>query len=92
MTSQLVHAALFGVLGLLLGGAQLGSLNVNVRLYMGGRSRGAAAGLHVARLAIALVAWLAIARFGHAAGLLGAFGGFLISRPLVMTWLRRTRS
>jgi len=94
MTSQMVYAArlaFFGLIGLLVGVGHLASLHENVRLYMGGRSR-SAAGVHLARLALAVGAWLAIARFGHAAGLLGGFIGFLISRPLVTTWLGRTRS
>jgi hypothetical protein len=92
MTGQLVHAALFGLLGPLLAGAHLASLKENVRLYTSGRSVSAAAAFHVLRLALAVVAWLIIARLGHAAGLLGAFGGFLIWRPLVTTWLGRARS
>jgi hypothetical protein len=95
MTSHLLYAAslaLFGFIGLLLGAAQLVSLNENVRLYTSGRSRGAAAAFHVARLVLAGVAWLAVARFGRAPGLLGAFAGFLVSRPIVTTWLGRTRS
>jgi UPF0716 family protein affecting phage T7 exclusion len=95
MTSHLVNAgslALFGFIGLLLGAAQLVSLNENVRLYTGGGSRSAAAAFHVTRLVLAAVAWLAIARFGRAPGLLGAFAGFLVVRPIVTTWLGRRRS
>jgi len=97
MTSQAViqasgHAvglALFAFLGLLIGAAQFASLNESVRLYMDGRSRGAAAAFHLGRLVLVAAAWVAVARFGRAGGLLGAFAGFLVSRPLVVAWLGR---
>ena len=95
MTSLLTYAALvglFGLVGLVLGAAQFASLSVNVRLYTGMASRGVAAGFHFARLVLAVAAWLAVARFGHALGLLGAFAGFLVARPLVTACLRRSRS
>ena len=100
MTTQaILHVGslvVFAFVGLFIGAAQFASLNENVRFYLGGRSRGVAAALHVARLVLVVTAWVAVARLGRAGGLLSAFAGFLVSRPIVVAWLgrqaRRARS
>lgn len=95
MTSPVIlrlgSIGLFAFFGLLLGVAQFASLDKSVRLYVGGRSLGTAAGLHVARLLLVVAAWVVVARFGRAGGLCAAFVGFLVSRPIVTARLGRAR-
>ncbi len=75
-------AALCAILGLLLGIAHFASLRANVRLYLGGRSRVPAVGLHLARLLFVALAWVLLARLGGPTGVVAALAGFLVARPL----------
>lgn len=83
------HMALFTVLGIALGLIQLLSLRAVVRRYVEAHSLLAAIALHGARLALIVPAWVVVARSGGAAGLLAAFVGFLIARPLYFYGARK---
>jgi len=76
-------ALAFFVVGLVLGTAHVLSLRRNVRAYIEGGARQHAIALHLARLAVIAIAWLVVARLGGAVGLLAAFAGFIVARPLV---------
>jgi hypothetical protein len=81
--------AFFGVLGLALGLAQLLSLRAVVRRYVEAHSHLAAIALHAARLVLIVPAWVVVARSGGAPGLLAAFVGFLVARPLYFYGARK---
>jgi hypothetical protein len=81
--------ALFGVLGVALGLVQLLSLRAVVRRYVEAHSHLAAIALHAGRLALIVPAWVVLARCGGAPGLLAAFVGFLIARPLYFHGARK---
>ncbi len=83
------QALLFGLIGLVLGVAQLLSLRTVVRRYVAERSGARAIGLHVGRTAAIVVLWVIVGRLGGALGVLAAFVGFLLARPLVMARLRK---
>jgi hypothetical protein len=81
--------AFFGALGVALALAQLLSLRAVVRRYVEPHSHLKAIALHAARLALIVPAWVVIARAGGAPGLLAAFVGFLIARPLYLYRARK---
>ncbi len=84
---------LFGVLGLVLGLAQLLSLRAVVRLYLSGSPGSRTFVLQVARLVPIAGAWVLLARTGGGArGLLAAFVGFLVARVLVTRAARKVPS
>lgn len=58
-------------------------LSLNGRLYAGGRVLAATA-LHVGRLAVAALVFIAVARLGGAVPLLALLAGFLVARPLLV--------
>jgi hypothetical protein len=82
MISRVGLLASFAVIGFVIGTAQFASLRRNVARYIGGDARSAAIAFHVVRLLAATAAWIVVARVGRAPGLLAAFVGFLVSRPL----------
>jgi F1F0 ATPase subunit 2 len=89
MIPTLALAALFAVVGFLLGFAHFTSLHRNVRAYVAGGARSRVILLHVLRLAALALAWLLVAKTAGPIGLLAAFAGFLVARPIVTTRLGR---
>lgn len=83
-TTALPRVILFGFFGLSLGFAQLLSLRTIVRSYVARRRTGFFIFVHVTRMALIAGAWVTIARIGGGRGLLAAFAGFLIARPLLL--------
>jgi hypothetical protein len=83
---------LFGVLGLVLGLAQLVSLRAVVRRYVSGSPGPRTFVLQIARLVPIAGAWVLLARMGSARGLLAAFVGFLVARVLVTRAARKVPS
>ncbi len=83
---------LSGLLGLVLGFAQLLSLRAVVRLYVSGSPGPRTFALQVARLLPIAGAWVLLARRGGARGLLAAFVGFLVARVLVTRATRKVLS
>jgi hypothetical protein len=65
------------------------SLRHNVGLYLRRTAPVVAVLLHLGRLAGLVAGWVLVARVGRAPGLLEAFVGFLISRPIVATRSKR---
>ena len=88
-TRTIALAMLFALLGFGLGVAQFASLRANVGLYVQSGVRASAVLLHSLRLVAVALAWVAVAYAGGAAGLVAAFAGFLIARPVVTARLGR---
>jgi hypothetical protein len=86
---QIVRLAAFGLAGLLLGAASLGSLRLNTDLYLGGRVW-RPIGLHLARLAIVAGALLWTA-FQGAGPLIAVAAGLVAARPIAVRMLGRAR-
>ena len=85
MTPLLVwRMAAFVAVGVALGFVQLRSLRALVQRYLGARSHLVTIAFHAARLALIVSAWVVVARLGGGSGLLAAFAGFLVARPLFM--------
>ena len=81
--AEMLRAAPFVLLGILLGAGYFAALRSNVERYLLGWSIGPAVALHFGRLLLAGVAFVLIAQAG-AAALLGALGGFLLARSIAL--------
>jgi F1F0 ATPase subunit 2 len=77
-------APFFLVLGAGTGGAYLGALGWNVRLYCGATRMLLALWIHLLRLLTIVIVFAAIARVGPAS-LLWSFAGFQITRLSILT-------
>lgn len=89
IVGEIVRLALFGLAGLILGGASMASLRLNTDLYVrGGFWR--PIGLHFARLAImaGVLVWTA---FQGSGPLLAVAGGLVLARPIAVRMLGRVR-
>lgn len=84
MIARVLSLGLFGGLGLLIGLAHFATLARAVRRHVGEGSRATAFALHVARMVAVVGTWVLIARLAQAPGLLAAFVGFLIARPIAV--------
>ncbi len=88
--SQLLGHVLLGLaLGLPAGVAYFAALRRNVRMYVDGGFGGAAVGLHLLRLTVAVTLFVLLAKVG-AGALLGGLSAFLLARAFALRGGRRT--
>lgn len=75
-------AALFGLIGFVLGLVHFAALYHSVRLHLAGGARPGAVAFHLARTASMAAAWVVLVHAGGATGTLAALMGFLVARPV----------
>lgn len=85
----LVFGAFSAFLGFGLGALQFASLYENVRLYIESDARTRAVLVHAARLCLAALGWLGLARLGAALGLITGLVGFVLARVLITSLAAR---
>jgi hypothetical protein len=85
---EIERLMVFGLAGLVLGGASLATLRLNADLYVGG-DLWRPIGLHLTRLAVLAGALVWTAHHG-AGPLIAAAAGLVLARPIALRMLRRT--